>query len=162
MNRLKLLTLGLFIILGSLVFAVPRASLTFAAPVCDPTIESCPPPGGGGSGGGSSSNSNPLNAACQGSTSSSAVCRQANTQGTSNPVSGAHGLLNTAANLVALATGIGALIMILIGAFFYVTSAGNAESAAKAKARIVAAFIGLVVVALAWSIVRLITDRVIK
>jgi len=111
----------------------------------------------------SSNPSNPLDQACnQGTASSSPVCQQAQTQGTTNPVSGPGGVINKAANIIALVAGIGAVIMILIGGFFYVTSAGNAENAAKAKARILSAFIGLVVVALAWTIVRLITDKVIR
>lgn len=107
--------------------------------------------------------SNPLDQACnQGTASNSPLCQQALTQGTANPVSGPSGVINKAANIIALVAGIGAVIMILIGGFFYVTSAGNSERAAKAKSRILSAFIGLVVVALAWTIVRLITDKVIK
>jgi hypothetical protein len=77
-------------------------------------------------------------------------------------VAGSNGVINKAANIIALVTSIGAVIMILIGGFFYVTAGGNAENAAKAKARIISAVIGLVVVALAWTIVRLVTDRIIK
>ncbi len=107
--------------------------------------------------------SNPLDQACSHvPAGSSSVCNQAQTQGTDNPISGTNGIIDKAANILALVAGIGAVIMILIGAFFYVTSAGNAENAAKAKARILSALIGLVVVALAWTVVRLITDRVIR
>lgn len=105
---------------------------------------------------------NPLGEACKGQAADSPVCQQAKTQGTTNPVSGPGGVINKAANIIALITGIGAVIMILLGGFFYVTSAGNAENAAKAKARILSALIGLIVVALAWAIVRLITDKVLK
>ncbi|OVE79233.1 hypothetical protein BVY00_00970 [bacterium G20] len=106
----------------------------------------------------------PLDQACNtnADTYNSPLCQQAQTQGKKNPISGPGGVINKAANIIALITGIGAVIMILIGGFFYVTSAGNTENAAKAKARILSAFIGLVVVALAWTIVRLITDRVIR
>ncbi len=107
--------------------------------------------------------SNPLDQACsQGTASTGAICKQSQAQGTTNPVSGPSGIINKAANIIALVAGVGAVIMILIGGFFYVTSAGNTENAAKAKSRITSAFIGLVVVALAWVLVRLITDRVIK
>lgn len=108
--------------------------------------------------------SNPLDQACNtnAETNNSPLCQQAQTQGTTNPVSGPGGVISRAANIIALITGIGAVIMILLGGFFYVTSAGNAENAAKAKARISSALIGLIVVALAWALVRLITDKVIK
>ncbi len=106
----------------------------------------------------------PLDEACKGAASESPICKQSQEQNDnpSNPVSGPSGVINTAANIIAAAAGIGAIIMILIGAFFYVTSAGNADNAAKAKSRILSAFIGLVVVAMAWALVRLITDRVIR
>jgi hypothetical protein len=107
--------------------------------------------------------SNPLDQACsQGTAATSPTCTQAKTQGKTNPVSGPGGVINKAANIIALMAGIGAVIMILIGGFFYVTSAGNAENAAKAKSRILSALIGVAVVALAWAIVRLITDRIIR
>ncbi len=107
--------------------------------------------------------SDPLEEACStnANTQASPLCQQAKTQGTKNPISGPSGVINKTADVIALITGIGAIIMILIGGLFYVTSAGNAESAAKAKARIISALIGLVVVAAAWAIVRLITDKVI-
>lgn len=108
--------------------------------------------------------SNPLNQACNTNdeTKNSPACKQAADQGTKNPVAGPGGVINKAANIIALVTGIGAIIMILIGGFFYVTSAGNTENATKAKARITSALIGLVVVALAWVLVRLVTDRVLS
>lgn len=118
--------------------------------------------------------SNPLNQACNTNTETknSPLCQQAQKQGTTNPISGTHGVINKAANIIALVAGIGAVIMILIGAFEFVTAGGTGfksavagaapTKAAKARARISSALIGLVVVALAWALVRLITDRVIK
>lgn len=105
----------------------------------------------------------PLEEACsQGTASTSPACQQAAGQGTNDPVAGPGGVINKAANIIALVAGVGAVIMILLGGFFYVTAGGNTENAGKAKARIVSAFVGLVVVALAWVLVRLVTDRIIK
>lgn len=108
--------------------------------------------------------SNPLDQACDtnSQTKDSPLCKQAQTQDKKDPIAGPNGIINKAANIIALVTIIGAVIMILIGGFFYVTSAGNAENAKKAKDRIVAALIGLIVVALAWAIVRLVTDRILQ
>lgn len=100
--------------------------------------------------------------ACKGSAANSSICKQAAAQGTTNPVSGPNGIISKAANIIASVTAIGAIIMILIGGFFYVTSAGNSESAGKAKARIASGFIGLIIVALAWAFVRLISDKILK
>ena len=107
---------------------------------------------------------NPLTQACQGNAASSPACVQAKAQdkNNTNPIAGPNGIINTAANIIALVAGIGAVIMIVLGGFAYVTSGGNAESAKKARQRILAAVIGLLVVALAWAIVRFVTDRVIQ
>lgn len=122
---------------------------------------------------------NPLDNACKSNGASGAnnpanspLCKDAAAQGKTNPVSGRKGIINKAANIIALVAGIGAIIMILIGGFEFVTAGGTGfksaagsaapTKAAKARARVSSALIGLVVVALAWTIVRLITDRVIK
>ncbi|MBI4034318.1 hypothetical protein HY380_00295 [Candidatus Saccharibacteria bacterium] len=103
---------------------------------------------------------NPLQSACQKAPESPA-CKQATNQGTKDPIAGENGILSTAANLIALVTGIGAVVMILIGAFFHITSAGNTEKVAKARSRIISGFIGLVIVALAWAIVRFVVDKLL-
>jgi hypothetical protein len=67
-----------------------------------------------------------------------------------NPV---NHVLKVAADIVALLTGIAAVIIIIIGGFTMVTSAGNTEAVTNARRRIVSALIGLVIVALAWTLV---------
>jgi|GEM_PF-579441 len=123
---------------------------------------------------------NPLNNACQSSggakdpnnPANSPLCKQAASQGTTNPVAGSNGVISKAANIIAMIAGIGAVIMILIGSFEFVMAGGTGfksavagaapTKAAKARSRISSALIGLVVVALAWTIVRLVTDKVLK
>lgn len=56
-------------------------------------------------------------------------------------------------NLISMIVGIVAVIMIIVGGFRYVTSAGNQEKTKSAKNTILYALIGLVVVALAQTIV---------
>jgi len=105
---------------------------------------------------------NPLSGACSGKASTSASCTAANGQGGNDPVGGPNGLIAKASNIIAIVAGIGAVIMIFIGGFQFIASAGNAESAAKARKRITAAVVGLVIVVLAWAIVRFVVDRLIK
>jgi len=57
-------------------------------------------------------------------------------------------------NLISVVVGVAAVIMIIVGGFRYITSAGNQESVKTAKNTIVYAIIGLVIVALAQVIVR--------
>lgn len=70
--------------------------------------------------------------------------------------------INTAASIIAILTGIAAVIMIILGGLSYIAAGGNAEQATAARRRIVNALIGLIVVALAWTATRFITDRVIQ
>jgi hypothetical protein len=105
---------------------------------------------------------NPLGQACTGNAASSAACQQASSQGSTDPIAGPDGIINKAAGIIAIIAGIAAVIVIIVGGFSYITSAGNAESAKKARQRILGAVIGLVVVFLAWSIVRYVSDNVLK
>lgn len=105
---------------------------------------------------------NPLSGACSGKASSSAACTAANNQGTSDPVGGPNGLIAKASNIIAIVAGIGAVIMIIIGGIQFIASAGNAESAAKARKRITAGVIGIAIVVLAWAIVQFVVDHLIK
>ena len=102
----------------------------------------------------------------------SPTCQQASSEGsdTNNRVTGPKNIINTAANILALASGIGAVIMILIGAFKFVAAggatpgqrAGDPNAIKSARSTITAAIIGLTVIALAWSITRFITDKLIQ
>ncbi|MBI2592190.1 hypothetical protein HYW36_01815 [Candidatus Saccharibacteria bacterium] len=69
---------------------------------------------------------------------------------------------NTVANIINLLSvviGIVAVIMIMIGGFKYITSAGNQESVKTAKSAIIYALIGLIIVALAQVIVRFVLNK---
>jgi uncharacterized protein YxeA len=92
------------------------------------------------------------------------TCQQAQNEGsdTNNRVTGPKNIINSAANILAVITGIGAVIMIIIGGLTMVTSAGRSESVATARRRIIYSLVGLVVVALSWAIIRFITDKLIQ
>jgi hypothetical protein len=113
---------------------------------------------------------NLFNDACSGQkAASSPTCQQAATQ-TQNNNNPAIDTINTAANIIALVTGIGAVIMIIISGFKFVTAggatpgqrAGDPNAIKSARATLTASIIGLAVVALAWTITRFITDRLIQ
>lgn len=150
-NQLKSLILVLSIGF-SFIFAAPTSAYN---PLC-PTVDA---------------NGKCTSGACKGDAESSPLCTQAKTQ-KENPVAGPKGVISKAANLIAAIAAIGAVIMILIGAFEFVTAGGTGfksavagaapTKVAKARSRIASGLIGLVIVALAWVVVRFITDRVIK
>jgi hypothetical protein len=99
-----------------------------------------------------------LGPACQ-QAPGSPICKQAAQQGTVNPVTHT---INVASNIVAAAAGIAAVVMIIISGLTLITSSGNTERVATARRRLLYSIIGLVIIALAWTITRFITSRVIQ
>ncbi|MBI2007965.1 hypothetical protein HYS85_01880, partial [Candidatus Saccharibacteria bacterium] len=102
---------------------------------------------------------------------SSEVCKEAQNQSGDDPISGPGGIINKAANIIAIISGVAAVIIIIIGGIMYATAGGAAvgqragdspNRAKKAQAAITGALIGLVVIALAWTITRFIVDRVVQ
>jgi len=103
--------------------------------------------------------------ACSGSAASSAPCQQANKQTgeiQNNPISGKHGALQRATTLLAIIGGLAAVIIIIIGGIMFVTSGGRSDEGAKnARTLITNGVVGLVIIALAWTLVSFIIQRVV-
>ena len=76
-----------------------------------------------------------------------------------NPGNSIDKTIQNVINLLSIAVGIAAVIMLIVGGFRYVTSAGNAETTKAAKNTILYALIGLVIVALAQVIVNLVLNK---
>lgn len=91
----------------------------------------------------------------------STVCKdnQNTRNSTSNPITET---INDAATIIAAVAAIFAVFMIMLGGFNLITSSGNAETVAQGRRRIIYSLVGLVIIALAWTITRFITDRVIQ
>ncbi|MEX2006681.1 MAG: pilin [Candidatus Saccharimonadales bacterium] len=105
---------------------------------------------------------NPLEDVCRGEARTSPACREAETQSgdpSTNPVVDT---IATAANIVAIIAGIGAVIIIIWSGFKFVTAGGNPEKAREARSTLTGAVVGLVIVALAWVIVSIVTTRIIQ
>lgn len=109
----------------------------------------------------------PLKAACS-PTSTAAVCQQNAEQqtatGNPNPIAGPTGVIQKVTNLIAAITAIIAIVMIVISGLNFITSGGgdNPAKTKKARARIAAALIGLLVIALSWTIVTFVVRKFIK
>ena len=69
--------------------------------------------------------------------------------------------IGTIINMFSLVVGVVSVIMIIIGGFRYITSGGDSSNVSGAKNTIMYAIIGLVIVALAQTIVRFILGRVV-
>lgn len=96
---------------------------------------------------------------CTGKGADSAVCKDAANTGVNDPIAGDTGIVQTAANLVAVITGITAVVMIIISGLRLVTSGGETEKVSKAKSMLIGSVIGLVIVALAWVLISFIISR---
>ncbi len=87
----------------------------------------------------------------------SPICKDKNT--TTNP---ANRIIKDATDVVSLIAGVTAVIMIIIGGLTMVTSGGNSEAVANARKHVLYAVIGLIIVALAWTLITFLTDQLIK
>jgi hypothetical protein len=76
---------------------------------------------------------------------SSAVCQADGT----DPITGKNGILYKTSRILATVAAIGAVIMIMVGGFVYITSGGDASKASNGRRMIIGAVVGLAVIALA-------------
>ena len=83
-------------------------------------------------------------------------------QPTKDPISGTDGIILGAARITALVAGISAIIIIIIAGARMITSSGDANSVSKARSTVVYAAVGLVIAAIAPSIVSYVLKNVIK
>lgn len=97
------------------------------------------------------------------------VCQSTNSRGersvvcaTPEPGNPVARLIGAAASIIALIAGLMAVIMIILAGFQLITSGGNSEQVTKARSRLFGAIIGLIIITLAWTIIRLVTDNVLK
>lgn len=91
----------------------------------------------------------------------STICQDRNAQkaaGT-NPV---NHVINVAATILATIAGLAAVIVIIVSGLRMITSGGNSEKVSAARGRLLTAVIGLIIIALAWSIITFATNRLIK
>lgn len=80
---------------------------------------------------------------------------------TGNAEDTVNSLIEDVINIFSLVVGIVSVIMIIIGGFQYITSAGDSNKVGTAKNTILYAIIGLVIVALAQFIVQFVLHRVV-
>ncbi len=102
---------------------------------------------------------NLFNDACSGGnqTGSSAVC-QGRTQ-VNNPVTGAGSIFEKVINLVTMATGLIAVIVIIVSGIRFASSSGDPNSVTQARNTILYTVVGLAVLLLARSIIVFVLNR---
>lgn len=151
-----------FMLMGGLVFAPavsaqsePSAPTTPGADSAQPTTQIDPSTGQpvttqGGTGAASGSRAG----VCEG-------IAMATGQGCDDATaaSGVNNIIGTVVNVLSIAVGIIAVIMIIIGGLKYITSSGDSNNVTSAKNTILYAVVGLVIVAIAQFIVRFVVSK---
>jgi hypothetical protein len=95
--------------------------------------------------------------ACEGSASKTEVCQNINPgkPGTNPIIKG----LKVAIIIISSIVGVAAVIMIIVAGLAFITANGDAQAVARARGSIIYALIGLVIVALAQSLVFFILNK---
>lgn len=103
-----------------------------------------------------------------GNSKNSPICKQVDQQNKTNenPISGPRGVLKQAADIFALVAVVAGTILIIYSGFIYATAGGaragdNASRAREARSTIVSAVVGIIIVALAWTIVTIINTKLL-
>lgn len=90
----------------------------------------------------------------------SAVCIEEKKTG--NPISGPNGVINKAAGIVAIVAGIASVILVIIAGLKFITANGDSSKIANARSTLIYAAVGLVITAIAGSIVAFLADNLFK
>lgn len=105
---------------------------------------------------------NPLGNACSnlGKNQTSAACNQS-TSFQTNGKNPANDIVQSATNIVAMAAGLAAVIIIIVSGLTMASSGGEQEKVKKARTMLMSAIIGLVIVAFAWMIVTFVIKKLV-
>ena len=98
-----------------------------------------------------------LGDACQVAGADSAACNSRD--GDRYQIIGANGVIARAANMIALVAGVAAVILIFIGAFQFITAAGDSGKITAARKTVMFAIVGLVVIALARTVIVFVVSK---
>lgn len=99
-----------------------------------------------------------LDEACKGAAAASAVCKDKNQ--TTNPVTGANGILIKTGRIVAIIAAIIAVFVMMAGGVTYITAGGDSSKITTAKNMIIYAAVGLVIIGISGAIVTLIVNTI--
>lgn len=77
-----------------------------------------------------------------------------------NPLTGPNGLIHTVTNIIAAVAGIVAVITIIVAGVRYITSGGDPQQVKGAQSALVAALIGIAIIALADVIITFVVSKV--
>ena len=79
----------------------------------------------------------------------------------SNPITGKDGIIIKVTNLVALVTGVIAVVIIIYAGFRFITGGSNSDSVRAAREMLIFAVVGLVVIVFARTIIVFVADKLL-
>lgn len=126
----------------TLIWAFPHSAKAFCVNDATSTEKSCSSGAGNG----------PI---CSGSGATTSYCQD--TSSGQNPITGTNGYIIKAAEFIAYAGGVAAVIVIIIGSIRLITSGGDPNSVNGARNMIVYALVGLAFIAIAYTIISFVT-----
>jgi hypothetical protein len=86
----------------------------------------------------------------------SAVCASKTSE---DPLGGTDGILMVATNIIAYLGGVAAIIIMIVGGIYYITSDGDSAKISGAKKAILYAIVGLAVIVLARALITFVIGR---
>lgn len=104
----------------------------------------------------------PLGPVCKGSVANTPTCKENGENQIDGKENPAVHIIRIATTIMALLIGVIAVIMIIIGGLTMAISAGNAERAQKARARVIYSLVALAITALAWLLVSFLIQNFVK
>ena len=78
----------------------------------------------------------------------------------STQLTGTNGLIYNVIQMMLLVAGAVAVLFVIVGGFWYLTSAGNEEQAEKGKTAVVNAIIGIIIIVLSYVVINVIANFV--
>ncbi len=101
-----------------------------------------------------------FNEACSTPAAVASPTCQSQKSGGANPLTGTDGTLYKVTTIIAVLTGIAAVIVIIISGFRYITSGGDTQKIASAKGALIGAIVGLVIIVLAQTIITFVMRKI--
>jgi Type IV secretion system pilin len=89
---------------------------------------------------------------------SSALC--SSSRGTTNPLTGTNGIIRLIANIIATFTGLIAVIIIMVSGMRFITAGGDPSKVKGARESLIAALVGLIIIALADTIIGFVMSKI--
>lgn len=102
----------------------------------------------------------PLNATCNNAGDGEAQSPTCGSRTNTNPLTGTDGLLMKITRIIAIISGVTAIIVIIVGGARYMTADGDSQKAAGARNAVIGALVGLFIISLSTLIINFVLTKI--